>query len=365
MRFLSPRPLFAVGVFVVSAAAGRAHAQSPAPPAGGPSRTAQSLPPTDGPLGHSRSDQAPGNDSPAGRPRPAPSGGPTDLVRVGGDRSAGGQGRSVPPLDGAPRPEVPANPPSPTPTDLPGGAPQADGQPAAASKAAPTETAEAPAWRAELASDRFLKPHEPRPALLEIGPSVIYEARSTKGSGGPTYKANVAPSFALRARLRSWLVVGARYRTVAHELTLPAQSFGLEGNSFETARRTYVRSLDMYVHPTLRPTSWLSVWATVGLGWGQIAMPPISVVDPPNGSTLRPRTGVFGDVPLGAGVSYTLPFRWLSVSCEGLFEPVFYQSGAIYEKTPYINRAGAFAEATPMSKLSRSAAVAFGLSLAL
>jgi hypothetical protein len=193
---------------------------------------------------------------------------------------------------------------------------------------------------------------------------VLYEIRTTK-SGGPAYKSTFAPSIAFRARLLSWLVIGARYRTVAHEITLPANAFGLEGNAYDMPRPTFVRSLDAYLHPTLRPTRWLSTWVTVGIGWGQITVSPLLVTDPPNGPSLKARTGVFADVPLGGGVAYNLPFfPLLSVSLEALFEPVFYQEGVMYERTRFVNSAtGQYAEATPMSRLSHSFATALGVSL--
>ncbi|HEU4411825.1 MAG TPA: hypothetical protein VFS43_41680 [Polyangiaceae bacterium] len=393
MRSTPPRPLLTLGALALALAAGRARAdQSPAPAARGalsraggdaaqrgaaptargPRRTAQAQPPTDTPFGRYRTDQAPGNDSAAGRPRPsgADAGGDPARPGAGSAGSLGGQNRVVPlPTDSPPpRPVGPEGAAERTPPTA-GAPPDVEAQASSGAPSGPGEpagaVAAAPAWRPELPSDRFLRRPEPRPPLLEIGPSLVYAVRVTEGEG-PSYKSTFAPSFALRARLRSWLVIGARYLSVAHELNLPPNSFGLEGDTYEVPRRTFVRTLDAYLHPTLRPTEWLSVWATVGLGWGQFTLPPVRVTNPPGGSSLRARTGVFADVPLGLGVGYNLPFRWLTVSAEGLFEPVYYQEGMMYEKTRYINFATRdFAEAAPMPQLKHSFAAIFNLSIAL
>jgi hypothetical protein len=373
MRSTPPRPSLALGALALALASGSARAdQSPAPPARGPLRTAQTQPPVDTPYGRSRSDQAPGNDSASGRPRSTGVDAGGDAARPGapGTQTSGGQTRVVPPSAEIPppRPSAPEGAQPRTPPTA-GAPPDTEAQAAPAAPAAQGQpegaVAEAPHWRAETPSDRFLRRPEPRPPMLELGPSLVYEVRTTKGEG-PAYKSTFAPSIALRARLRSWLVVGARYRTVSHEMTLPPNAFGLEGEAYEMPRRTYVRSLDAYVHPTLRPTDWLSVWATVGLGWGQISLPPVRVVDPPGGASLRARTGVFADVPLGLGAAYNTPLRWLTVSCEGLFEPVYYQQGQIYERTRYVNPAtNQFAEASPMPRLSHSFVAIFNVSLAL
>ncbi len=379
MRPLSPRPLLVLGALVACAATrGRARAEGPAADAWrSRPRTAQAGPSADSPLGRPRTDQAPGNDAPSGLPRPstAPIDPARDPARTNGPSGTtppanDGQPRvaPAPPAGASPRPAAPAaaRPPAPAdaapaPADAP--APTGDAGAKAAEGGAAPPNATAPAWRAELASDRFLRKHPLRPPLLEIGPSLVYESRRTRG-GGPSYEDALAPSLSLRARLRSWLIVGIRYRAVAHALDLPPNSFGLEGDSFDDTRRTYVRSLDGYVHPTLHPFDWLRVWGTVGLGWGQITMPPILVTSRPDGSTLRPRTGVFADVPLGLGAAYQTPLRWLTVSAEGLFEPVFYQDGNMYQTTRYLNR-GAFADAQPMPRLRHSISAIVGFSFAL
>ncbi|HEU4535797.1 MAG TPA: hypothetical protein VFS00_16840 [Polyangiaceae bacterium] len=397
----SPPPSpFALGAFVTRAACvacaagvalGPARARADQGPAQGAPRVAQ-IPGNDVPLGRSRADQPPGNDAPAGLPRPTtlPGSQPPPATSVlqptpGAAPTAPQPPVGVPgPLDsarpGQPRPGVPgaptATPGVPTP-----GAPTPDAADAtsAAGASAPgaeggtpaparSEPARVTSPRPPAPPDVYLQPRKPREIMLEIGPSVLYESRTTRGGDGPAYKDALAFSFAARARLFSWLYVGARYRTVAHILYLPPGSFGLPGQEFDDSRRTYVRSLDGYLHPTVQPFESLRVWATIGLGWGQITMPPILTTKPAQGSTLPPRRGVFGDVPLGLGVAYTLPWRWLTLSAEGLFEPVFYQEGGMYEPSTYVDRAnGALntALATPMPKLRHSTAGVIGLSFAL
>lgn len=326
---------------------------------------------TDTPFGRSRPDLPPGNDSPAGLPRP-PSAPPDPTPGQPALGTGGGQSRTVPPIG-------PGAPPNPVPPAGPAGQPRTDPAGEAAAAAPPVEAAPAPGQTSARAAtparaghrptaggaDRFLRPIEPRPARLEIGPSVVFESRSMKGGAarGPSYDDAFAPSFSARARLRWWLYVGLRYRAVVHSLDLPPNSFGLEGQAFDETRRVFARSLDAYVHPTIWPTDWLHVWATVGVGWGQFTMPSIVVTNPPGGSTLRPRRGVFGDTPIGAGAAFDLPIRWLNVSLEGLYEPVFYQKGSMYGTTRYLDRSGNFATAGPMPEVRHSLVAIFGLAI--
>ncbi|MCU0687639.1 MAG: hypothetical protein MUF34_36245 [Polyangiaceae bacterium] len=288
----------------------------------------------------------------------SPAGVPSALEPAG----AAGQVRPVlPPAPGPP-------PPGALAPDAPAGTPASvEGAPAPVRGSGRGETARTAAPSPPTAPDVYLRRRKPRPLQLEIGPSLLYSSRVTRGEG-PSYKDAIALSFSARARIVPWLFVGARYRTVAHILYLPPGSFGLPGQEFDDSRRTYVRSLDAYLHPTIEPVDSLRLWATVGLGWGQITLPPILTTKPAEGATLRPRRGVFGEAPLGVGAAYNLPWRWLSVSCEGLFEPVFYQEGNMYEPLRYVNRASNasdFIDATPMPKLRHSFAGIVGLSFAL
>lgn len=201
---------------------------------------------------------------------------------------------------------------------------------------------------------------ETLPYQLEIGPSVGYVAR-TADSGGPTYAPGVSEGLVMRASLVSWLRVSGRYLLAYHGVTIPPGSLGLAGAKYDHDNAR-VETLGGYLHPTLSPLPRTHFWGTVGIGWSVMEMPAVQV-DPPKGPHLRPRRGVFQEVPLGVGGAFDVVPRWLTVSLDLLYAPPFSISGDLWDTDVYYDGAGRDVGGFPKPKMSTYALFAVCLAL--
>jgi hypothetical protein len=167
----------------------------------------------------------------------------------------------------------------------------------------------------------------------------------------------------VRVTAASFLKVAVRYLAGEHEVTLPAGSFERPASNFQT-RPAFVREIGGALHPTLTPVEHLHLWLTLGITWGKIVVAPIEL-DPPGGSVIRERSGVFVATPFGAGAAYDVWPGWVTLSLDGAYAPAFSQSGALYDREGFVDRSGQPAVVGAMPQLSGSFYAIGGLSLSL
>jgi len=112
-------------------------------------------------------------------------------------------------------------------------------------------------------------------------------------------------------------------------------------------------------------TESFRISATVGIGWGRMDLDKVDVQEPTRSYTVRKRSGVFVEVPLGLLLAYDIIPQWLAVQAEADVAPLLMQSGSLHGSPPYTDSAGTLQFAGPMPTLTHSVSVLFGLSLAL
>lgn len=219
------------------------------------------------------------------------------------------------------------------------------------------------AWASECRAEPA--PKKPQPYVLEMGPSfaLVVPTLGSSNKTGVSYDSALESGFTLRASVLRWLRVGALFREGQHGVELPASPLGANAStsSIDGIRFT---TLHLLLEPTLDVLDWLHVHAVIGLGWTHADVSAIHL-DPPTGPSLRPRGGVFADMPLGVAATADVLWRWATVGADLWYAPAFGQSGDLFETDRYVDRQGSLATAGAMPKPKGALTLALTLSLAL
>ncbi len=203
---------------------------------------------------------------------------------------------------------------------------------------------------------------EPEAHQLEIGPSLSWSKRVTL-DGPVSYRAGLGQGAYLRGEVATYLGVSLRYQRAWHDVSIAPGNTPAPGAVFQIDPMR-VETLGAYAHPTWPITSRLRAWGTLGIGWSVMQVPSVEV-DPPSGAHLRPRRGVFQEVPLGVGVAFDALPRWLVVSMDLMLAVPFSRTGDLFSNDRYYDRHGQPAEATPLPKPTRSRYLFVSLGLPL
>lgn len=176
---------------------------------------------------------------------------------------------------------------------------------------------------------------------LELSPTVFHAIRFSEDNGSKiSYDNAIAPGLLIRISLAPWLRLSGRYGRAQHGISPPPGSLEItSGNTFKPLDEVSITSISGFLHPTLNITKSLHLLGTVGIGWSSVVTPQIKI-DPPDGTTLRLRTGVFLEVPFGGAIVWDVIPKWVTLSYEVLYAPAFGASGDVFSRDPYINKAG-------------------------
>lgn len=192
---------------------------------------------------------------------------------------------------------------------------------------------------------------EAEPHLFEVGPSVSWSKRTTT-DGPVTYEAGMGQGAYLKAGVHRYVGVSLRYQRAFHDVTIDAGNTPAPGKTY-SLDALRIETLGAYAHPTWSFTPRLRVWGTVGIGWSVMQLPSVKV-DPPDGLVLRPRRGVFQEVPLGLGAAFDVHPRWLVASLDWMIALPYSRTGELFSNDRYYDQQGKPAEATPFPKPTSS-----------
>lgn len=171
-------------------------------------------------------------------------------------------------------------------------------------------------------------------------------------------------SFQARGYVWSWLNVAAYYVTSSHEINLPRGAAGFDYEQIEMGK-VLAYSLGARIEPTYRVTDEFRTWLSIGIGWGRMRLDKVNVVEADRSYTVRKRTGVFVEVPLGIGASYEVIPRWLAIQAEADIAPLSKQSGKLFDPTTFVDSQGTLDSVGPMPTQTISASFLLGVSLLL
>ena len=171
-------------------------------------------------------------------------------------------------------------------------------------------------------------------------------------------------SFQARGYVWSWLNFAAYYVRSSHEINLPHGAADINYEQIEMGKvLTY--SLGARLEPSYHVSDELRTWLSIGIGWGRMSLDKVNVVEADRSYTIRERTGVFVEVPVGIGASYEVVPRWLAIQAEADIAHLSKQSGKLFDPTSYVDSQGTLDRVGPMPTQTISASFLLGVSLLL
>jgi hypothetical protein len=207
-------------------------------------------------------------------------------------------------------------------------------------------------------------PTSPRAELGASAGVVHRVASADENPRGIGYNPALGVTVAAVIPIWAWLRIGAYYQRSSHSLDLPVGAVDVAGSSIDLGS-VLAFSIGARIQPTLRPTDRLSLWASVGAGWGRITSPRMTVTSPTHQYTVQEREGVFVEVPFGIGGAYEIIARWLCVTLDGTWGPNYAQSGSLYDPIQTVDNQGLLQRSPSMPKVSSTFTQMVGLMLLL
>ena len=132
----------------------------------------------------------------------------------------------------------------------------------------------------------------------------------------------------------------------------------------DTTVATFV--LGAKLAPTWPISDRFRAWIAAGIGWGRYEFPEMVVTEPSGAQlTIRERSGVFVEFPLGLGASFDIIERWLAIEYEATAAPATGQSGSAYEVFKAIDSSGNLKDVGMFGAVEVSFVQTLGLSLIL
>jgi hypothetical protein len=155
-----------------------------------------------------------------------------------------------------------------------------------------------------------------------------------------------------------------------HPLDLPLGSLGQMGRvtGYDGAPASvHSYTFGVRFSPTLPIGPRFRLWLTAGAGWGRLQYGKMSVTDPGQTTSfvVHERAMSIVEVPIGAGASFDIIPRWLSIRAEvtGAFVPS--QIGDALEHAQGIDQNGLMRDVGPLPRLDAYLVQTLGLSLHL
>lgn len=303
------------------------------------------------------------------------------MALAGVAAAPGAAAQGSPQSEASSEPAPPAPPPA---ADLPSKASEAEPKTAAPSKAADTDTdedandADGESGAAQVDDDleeeeeedtepRLPPPGPPHPGdqkpapVLEhprpIGPLRHVEVG---GIGG----AIARPSVDSRATYNTGWTAGGYVRIEGERfwgLRLNARQESSSGAAEAPTQRLEMKRvyIGVLAEPTWTFTDRLAVWIALGIGWGR------TKADAESEWTVRERSGVFLEIPIGIGIGYELVPDWLRLSVSGNVGVLTLQSGSLFEPVQAIDASGMLTTAPALPEFATSWGAVAGLGVLL
>jgi hypothetical protein len=243
---------------------------------------------------------------------------------------------------------------------------------------------------AEVQAQRKHERDQPRPPLppdvaepempqwerrLEIGPDfalVIRPLADGLGESEISYEPAAAWGVHINWPVVKWVHFRPYFVHAIHDLDIPqgalttdsATSIGAGAVFDDASVETFVFGAKLA--PTLHFNERVRAWVALGVGWGRFSYPDMTVTEPGGAPfTVRDRSGVFVEFPLGLGISVDIIERWLLVGYEATAAPVTGQSGDAHGTFQAVNADGQLRDVGPFGAMELSVVQTLGLSLIL
>jgi len=156
---------------------------------------------------------------------------------------------------------------------------------------------------------------------------------------GIAYQPGFAMSVQGRAYVSSWLNVSLYYVRSYHAIEAPQGAAGIDYDERDLDT-LFAFSLGARAEPTYHVSDQFRAWLSVGVGWGRMTLDEMYVRKGAREYTVRPRKGVFMEVPFGLGASWEFLPRWAAVSAEASIAPTYKQSGDLFDPAPFVDNDG-------------------------
>lgn len=170
--------------------------------------------------------------------------------------------------------------------------------------------------------------------------------------------------FQARGYVYPWLSFALYHLRASHSINLPAGAAGLDYQSIDMGT-VFTYSLGARLEPTYPVTDSFRAWLSVGVGWGRMSLDKVTVNEAARSYTIRERTGVFVEVPVGIGAAYEVIPNWLTVQAEADVAHLSKQSGKLYDPTPYVDSNGTVDTAGPFPTQTIAASFFVGAAILL
>jgi hypothetical protein len=243
---------------------------------------------------------------------------------------------------------------------------------------------------AEVQAQRKHERDQPRPPLpadvaepempewerrLEIGPDFALVIRPlADGLGESEISYEPAPAWGVHINwpVVKWVHFRPYFVHAIHDIDVPQGALTTDSSTSISADAVFGDvSVETFVFgaklaPTLHFNDRVRAWVALGVGWGRFSYPDMTVTEPGGVAfTVRDRSGVFVEFPLGLGISVDIIERWLLVGYEITAAPVTGQSGDAYGTFQAVNADGQLRDVGPFGAMELSVVQTLGLSLIL
>lgn len=151
------------------------------------------------------------------------------------------------------------------------------------------------------------------------------------GSAGARAPSNVeyVPTVGLEAELRfpifRYLQAGVAATFGMPSVAYDAGALGIAG-AYDGDAMARVQG-EFRAFPTLPIDRWVSVFAILGVGFGRLEFPEVTVDGPDHTTRIGARGASFFDFPLGVGATFTLVPRWLTLGLSVDVAPMVTRDG--------------------------------------
>ena len=202
-----------------------------------------------------------------------------------------------------------------------------------------------------------------RRAEVAVGAGYLYRQAASDASG-VRYGGDLALDVQARAYAARWLRVSACFQRGHSSVDVPSGAAGIAYDSLELGSALSY-SLGARLEPTWHVTDRFRASLILGVAWGRLQVPTMTVHEAGAQYRVKPRSGSFLEYPLGVGVAVDILPNRLSVSFESTVAPHTAQSGELFGTVQYTNDHGKLGHVQAMPQLHLSIANMLHLVLAL
>lgn len=204
-------------------------------------------------------------------------------------------------------------------------------------------------------------------AEVAAGAGFLYRRATTESHanpGGIAYGPSVGVDANARVYLVPWLRFAVYYAGGRTAIDVPhgASSIAYDRLDLDPA---WAFSLGGRLEPTWHASDRLRLFGILGGGWGRMKAPEMRVETGSVSYTVKARSGVWVEYPLGLGATYDVLPNRLGLSLETTVAPHSSQSGDLFGTVQYIDSQGLMGHVGPMPTLSSTLATMLNVVLEL